>query len=63
MNKVICAFIEISVKKQTIATIHAPIPKKKRINPGTANSRAKNTNPMQNQISALFKISFIPMGH
>ena len=63
MNKIICVLIEMSVKEQTIATIHAPIPKKKRMKPGIANSRAKNINPMQNQISALFKISFIHLAN
>jgi len=59
MNMMIWVFIEISVKKHMIATTHAPIPKKKRINPGTANSKAKSINPIQTQTSLLSNISII----
>jgi hypothetical protein len=47
-----CALIEISINKESRATIHAPTAKKKSMNPGKANSRIKKTNPTMNHKTA-----------
>jgi hypothetical protein len=44
--------MERSKKSKSKATIHAPSAKKKRINPGTTNSRMNKTNPIINQMTA-----------
>jgi hypothetical protein len=44
--------IEISRKRHTIATIHAPTAKKKSISPGITNSNKKRISPMMIQITA-----------
>src|SRR6185312_1799457 len=47
-----CWLMERSKKRHRIATIHAPTAKKKRISPGSTNSKRKKTNPMIIQITA-----------
>lgn len=51
----ICVFREISINITSTATVQAPSPKKKRMNPGTANSRRKKTKPMINHITGVLK--------
>jgi hypothetical protein len=43
------------MNKERMATIHAPIAKKKRIRPGNTNSSKKQENPIMNQITAALK--------
>ena len=55
--------LEISPIKLANAATQAPSPKKKRINPGMANSRRKKINPMMNhRTAALKKLSMILIG-
>lgn len=48
-----CSLIEMSVKRDKTETIQAPMAKKKRINPGTTNSRRNNMNPITNHTTGV----------
>ena len=58
MNIASCQLSEMSTNRQTSATTHAPIPKKKIIRPGRINSINHSAMPIRNHISSGFRNSF-----
>jgi hypothetical protein len=55
-----CVLIETSTNNKMMATTHAPMPKKKSMKPGTANSNKKKRKPNTNQMTCGFlKISIL----
>ena len=53
-NILSCVSKLIGIKRVSIATNHAAMPKKNKIKPGTVNSNRKNANPTMNQSTEIF---------